>query len=264
MKPELIERLNQINRKFYSDLAASFSETRPASARELETILPHIADGASVLDIGCGNGRVAAMLARYRREVTYIGVDASQELIARCKMQEASHRLQVAEFVVADITQSNWIDSLSQPRAGEPSKEGRWPGPALSEAERMRVFDCVLMLAVLHHIPGSDVRARIMRQVRELLAPQGRIVISTWQFLDSERMRKKIVPWNVVGIDERELEPGDALLNWKRGGTGLRYCHWIGGDELRLLAAQADLNIVETFRADGRERNLSLYAVVSA
>jgi len=91
------------------------------------------------------------------------------------------------------------------------------------------------------------VRARILRQARELLAPQGRIVVSTWQFMDNERMRKKIVPWSVVGIDERELEPGDALLNWKRGGMGLRYCHWIGEDELHALAAQAGLKSVEKF-----------------
>ena len=117
---------------------------------------------------------------------------------------------------------------------------------------------------MLHHIPGGDVRARILRQARELLAPQGHIVVSTWQFMDNERMRKKIVPWSVVGIDERELEPGDALLNWKRDGDGLRYCHWIGEDEMRALAAQAGLRVVETFRAGGREGNLSLYAIMTA
>jgi len=246
MKPELIERLYQINRIFYSTFATSFSETRE-SARELEVILPYIADGARVLDLGCGNGRVVAMLARQRRGVTYVGVDASAELVARCTMQDA-REAKGATFFVADIAQSEWIDSL----------------PPLGEGQGMRVYDCVLMLAVLHHIPGGDVRARILRQARELLAPQGRIVVSTWQFMDNERMRKKIVPWSVVEIDERELEPGDVLLNWKRGGVGLRYCHWIGEDELHTLATQAGLKIMGTFRAGGREGNLSLYAIMTA
>ena len=118
-------------------------------------------------------------------------------------------------------------------------------------------FDCVLMLAVLHHIPGGDVRARILRQARELLAPQGRIVVSTWQFMDNERMRKKIVPWSVLGIDEREIEPGDALLNWKRDGEGLRYCHWIGEDEMRALAAQAGLKSWKRSAPEG-ERGISV------
>ena len=240
MKPELIDRLNQINRTFYSTFATPFSETRE-SARELEVILPYIADGARVLDLGCGNGRVAALLAHQQRNVTYIGIDSSETLIARCRVQDVGHKMQEAEFLVADIVEPDWIHKLA------------WAS-----------FDSVLLLAVLHHIPGRDVRARILRQARELLAPQGRIIVSTWQFMDNERMRKKIVPWSFAGIDERELEPGDALLNWKRGGVGLRYCHWIGEDELRALAAQAGLSVVETFRAGGKEGNLSLYAVLVA
>lgn len=243
MKPELIERLGQINLEFYSTFAASFSETRSESARELQVILPYIADGARVLDVGCGNGRAARLLARHRRGVAYVGVDSSQELIA-------GGRGQGATFVVTDITQPDWTDCVAPPQAGEGQGRG--------------AFDCVLLLAVLHHIPGGDVRARVMRQVCGLLAPHGCAVVSTWQFMDSARMRKKIVPWSVAGIDERELDPGDVLLSWKRGGVGLRYCHWIGEQELRELAVQARLDMVETFRAGGREGNLSLYAVLTA
>jgi tRNA (uracil-5-)-methyltransferase TRM9 len=258
MKPELVKRLNQINREFYSAFATSFSESRSESARELQVILPYIPDGARVLDIGCGNGRVALLLGRKRRTVMYVGVDASEEMIAGCRRQEASQiskSKRSTAFFVADIVQPGWADSLLVLKAGKlPEEEGQL-GPG--------AFDCVLMLAVLHHIPGQDVRAQIMRQVRELLAPQGRIVISTWQFLENVRMQKKIVPWSWVGVDDRELEPGDTLLNWKRGGAGLRYCHWIGEDEMGALAGQAGLNVVETFRAGGREGNLSLYAILT-
>jgi len=250
MKPELVERLNQINRAFYATFAASFSESRSESARELEVILPYIADGARVLDIGCGNGRVAALLGRKRRDVVYVGVDASAEQISNFKFHISKSQGLDATFFVADITQPDWI-RFSFP----PSEIGIGSG--------MGAFDCVLMLAVLHHIPGGDLRTHIMRQAHELLAPQGCIVVSTWQFTDNERMQKKIVPWSVVGIDEHELEPGDALLNWKRSGAGLRYCHWIGEDELGTLAAQAGLNVIGVFRAGGREDNLSLYAVLA-
>jgi SAM-dependent methyltransferase len=275
MGPELIERLCQINRTFYAAFAASFSETRPESARDLDKIVPYIPHGARVLDLGCGNGRMVGILARHHRSVRYVGVDSSAEMIASCKKQEADHRSEGAgdkeqrvTFLVADIVQPDWTHSLPLSKTREPSEEGRWLGtlaPALRASANagVGVFDCVLMLAVLHHIPDSTIRVRILRQVRDLLAPQGRAVVSTWQFMENERMRKKIVPWRAVGIDERELEPGDALLNWKRGGAGLRYCHWIGEDELRAMSAQAGLKVTETFHAGGREQDLSLYAILS-
>jgi SAM-dependent methyltransferase len=262
MGPELIERLCQINRTFYAAFAASFSETRPESARDLDKIVPYIPHGARVLDLGCGNGRMAEILARHQLSVSYVGVDSSAEMIASCKMQDPGRRLQGAgdreqgvTFLVADIVQPDWTRVLPQPGTRGPSEKGA--------RLKMGAFDCVLMLAVLHHIPDSTIRVRILRQVRDLLAPQGRAVVSTWQFLENERMRKKIVPWRAVGIDERELEPGDALLNWKRGGAGLRYCHWIGEDELRAMSAQAGLKVTETFHAGGREQDLSLYAILS-
>ncbi len=241
MKPELIERLSQINREFYATFAGAFSETRPESARDLDRILPYIAHGARVLDIGCGNGRVAERLASLQREVTFVGLDWSEQMVEIARTASRQPSL----FIVADILQPDWRCSL--------------PGGT----QAVEMFDSVLMLAVLHHIPGFSVRARILGQVRELLAERGCIVVSTWQFLENERMRRKIVPWSAIGIDERELEPGDVLLDWKRGGTGLRYCHWAGENEIRKLAAQAGLAVTETFQAGGREGNLSLYAVLS-
>ncbi len=242
MKAELFFRLVQINREFYTKFAGPFSESRPESARELDRILPYITHGARVLDIGCGNGRLLRRLVRERADVTALGSDSSAALIEMA--QDKASGDPRCKFSVADILEPDWIATLSQPQ-----------GPA--------PFDCILMLAVLHHIPDAGIRARVLRDIRSLLAPQARAIVSTWQFLGSERMRQKIVPWSAIGIDERELEPGDALLSWKRGGAGLRYCHEIGEDELRELAGQAGLGLRETFYAGGREGNLSLYAVLT-
>ena len=63
---------------------------------------------------------------------------------------------------------------------------------------------------------------------------------------------------------EEALEPGDYLLNWKREGRGLRYCHLVDEAEVERLAAESGLRVRETFRAGGREGNLSLSAVLDS
>jgi 2-polyprenyl-3-methyl-5-hydroxy-6-metoxy-1,4-benzoquinol methylase len=270
MDRETVERLLALNRTFYACFAQSFADSRPASDPALVSILPYIPQGTKepgnevtrnrvarnrgctrfppqlkVLDVGCGNGRLATLLDRERPGATYVGVDATPELVEIARTRAAQLETVAAHFFVADVTQPGW--------------SGELPGAP---------FDCAIALAVLHHIPSFELRAEIVRQMAGVLKPSGRLILSTWQFLASERLRRKIVPWAEVGIAEERLEAGDYLLDWKRGGIGLRYCHLVDETEVRRLAAEGNadkehpLRVCETFRAGGREGNLGLFAVL--
>jgi hypothetical protein len=94
------------------------------------------------------------------------------------------------------------------------------------------------------------------------LLADGRVVLSNWQFLGSDRQRRKVVSWETVGLSTNELEPGDYLLSWQRDGYGLRYVNNIGAEETMALANQAGLEVASQFRSDGREGNLNLYTVL--
>jgi 2-polyprenyl-3-methyl-5-hydroxy-6-metoxy-1,4-benzoquinol methylase len=192
-----------------------------------------------VLDLGCGNGRLALLLDRERPGATYLGVDAAAELIEVARAQAGQLAATAAEFRVADVARPGW-----------------------SEAFGDTTFDLVVILAVLHHVPSQRLRAQVLRESARLLEPDGRLILSTWQFLDSARLRRKIVDWSEIGMAEETLEPGDYLLDWKRQGRGLRYCHLVGEAEVERLAVESGLRVRETFRAGGREGNLSLFAVL--
>ncbi len=238
MHEEITERLLALNRAFYATFARPFAASRPTSDPALVCILPHIPQRASVLDVGCGNGRLALLLDRERPGATYLGVDAVPELVELARAQADQLTTVAAEFRVADIARPGW-------------------GRALPGAP----FDCVVALAVLHHIPGFDLRVGVLREIAGLLKPGGCLILSTWQFLGSARMRRKIVDWTEVSIAEESLEPGDYLLDWKREGRGLRYCHLVDEVEVERLAAESGFCVRETFRAGGREGDLSLFAV---
>ena len=123
-------------------------------------------------------------------------------------------------------------------------------------------YDVVLARAVLHHIPGYANRLRVLQQAAALLSMDGRIWLANWQLLNAERFRRRLQPWESIGLTETDIEVGDCLLDWRREGLGLRYVHHIDVDEAQRLASDANLRIVEMFTADGREKNLTLYTVM--
>jgi SAM-dependent methyltransferase len=254
MHEEITERLLALNRAFYATFARPFATSRPTSDPALVCILPHIPQCASVLDVGCGNGRLALLLDRERPGTTYLGVDAVPELVELARAQADQLTTIAAEFRVADVARPGWGGALpgAPPSTSHPEPVEGWL--------RIR-FDCAVALAVLHHIPGFDLRVRVLHDIASLLKPGGRLIVSTWQFLGSRRCRRKIVDWTEVSIAEESLEPGDYLLDWKREGRGLRYCHLVDEAEVERLAAESGFCVRETFRAGGREGDLSLFAV---
>jgi SAM-dependent methyltransferase len=239
MKDATVERLLALNREFYATFSDHFAASRSVSDPALTSILPYLLGGARVLDVGCGNGRLALLLERERPGSIYVGVDATAELVAEAQAQAGGLLHIEAAFRVLDITQQGWTQGLSS-----------------------RPFDCAVVLAVLHHLPGRELRARVLRDVGSLLNPEGCAILSNWRFLAHERMRRKIVGWDEVGIDEGQLDPGDYLLDWRRGGRGLRYCHLVDEDEVEQLAATSGFSVRETFHAGGREGDLSLFAIL--
>lgn len=233
MREAVVERLLRLNREFYEGLAEPFARSReepqPGFYRLLEA-LPRPA--VRVLDVGCGEGRFGRFLSEHQALAEYTGVDFSTALLHRAE-EGVDGR-----FVQRDLSRPDCLEGLGD-------------------------YEVVACLAALQHIPGRANRARLLRQMKERLVAGGRIFLSTWQFLDSPRQRRKVVGWEAVGLDAAAVEPGDYLLSWQRGGAGLRYVCFIDAGETAALAQESGLQILEQFRSDGREGDLNLYTVLA-
>ena len=119
----------------------------------------------------------------------------------------------------------------------------------------------VLAFAVLHHLPGVELRQQILHKIRSLLPDGGQFIHSHWQFLNSSRLADRVQPWEVIGLSESEVDFGDYLLDWRQGGTGLRYVHHLSEAELAALAVATGFEVVESFLSDGENQRLGLYQV---
>jgi SAM-dependent methyltransferase len=128
-------------------------------------------------------------------------------------------------------------------------------------------MDGALAFAVLHHLPGMELRRRVLLQVHDLLVPGGWFIHSEWQFQHSPRLMARRLPWTRLGLQVGDLEEGDTLLDWRHAScgqaeqVGLRYVHLFSRAELQELAALSGFRIAEEFESDGKGGNLGLYQV---
>jgi len=233
----MVERLLTLNREFYNKFGDQFSATRQRLQPGVKKILDSIQGDVSVLDLGCGNGSFLRELRRRGHKEPLLGVDFSLPLLRNAESTSE------AEFREMDLTKlSLFYDQLL-------AVHGPW--------------SIVTMFATLHHIPSTEMRLDILRTVCKLLKPDGKFILSNWQFLNSEKLKLRIQPWDKVGINEVDLDEGDYLLDWRSGGEGLRYAHHFTADELLGLAEQAEMRVIDSFLSDGDGGNLGLYQVWS-
>ena len=68
-------------------------------------------------------------------------------------------------------------------------------------------------------------------------------------------------PSSVNGTRAQDVDADDYLLDWKRGGRGLRYVHHFDEAELAELAEAGKFEIIKTFYSDGENKRLGLYQI---
>ena len=113
----------------------------------------HAREGVSVLDLGCGTGKLTARILEAGHPVT--AVDFSAQML-----QTAAHNAPGATFVQGELAQ---VPDLL---AGQ-------------------TFDCIIAVYALHHLPDAEKYA-LLTALREHLNPEGVIVLGDVSFPDRD------------------------------------------------------------------------------
>jgi len=237
MDRHTIARLNAINRRFYAITAQDFDASRGGAWAGWEQLLPHIRDtrGAlprRVLDVGCGNGRFGRFLAEHAEApLVYHGIDSNSTLLQHAEDALATRADIKATFDEGDVV-------TEPPDAG--------------------TYDLVALFGVIHHIPGTIQRETFMRTLAQRVAPGGFLVFTAWRFYEYERFRARLIPWP----EDITVERHDYLLDWQRGETALRYCHYVDDTEHARLIEATGLESMVDYRADGRTGDMNRYSAL--
>ncbi len=230
--------LINLNKQFYQTFASQFSATRERLQPGVIRILDTIPLDANILDLGCGNGELARELGLRGHQGRYLGLDFNVELLDIAR--EGCLEFPNIAFSQADLSDPNWNSQFT-----------------ISNSQ----FNIIVAFAVFHHLPGRELHLQTLKKAHSLLAPDGRLIHSNWQFLNSPRLKARIQPWDSIELQPGQVDPGDYLLDWRRGGHGLRYVHHFGAEELEGLAKESGFSVLEAFHSDGQEGNLGMYQV---
>jgi tRNA (uracil-5-)-methyltransferase TRM9 len=247
MKDDVIQRLVAINGEFYQSFGAAFAETRRRIQPGVDRVLTTWITDGSWLDLGCGSGALSLKWIEKGLRGKYTGLDFSDPLLSEARIGIDTCKPPPGldmRFIKANLMDRDWENSLKADR-----------------------FDGILAFASLHHLPGASTRIRVLRQAADLLKPGGLFIHSEWQFQNSPKLAARVQPWSLAGLSEAEVDPGDALLDWRRqaqgqpDAAGLRYVHLFNRDELAQLAADNGFTLLDEFESDGAGGNLGLYQV---
>jgi len=239
MEDEVRQTLIELNREFYKQFARTFAESRarpqPGFFRLLEHIRP---ENKRLLDVGCGEGRFGRFLLTNAPVMKYTGVDFTEKLLQYARAGHAGTSGLQGTFLFRDLGEPECLDGLGK-------------------------FDVIVCLATLQHIPGKRLRSQLLAEMGAHLVVNGRILLSNWQFLSSDRQRRKIMDWSEAGLSREDVEANDYLLSWQRDGLGFRYVAQLDETVIEDLASAAGLRIIDQFRSDGREGDLNLYSILT-
>lgn len=150
-------------REVYDRIAAHFAETRHHAWPESREFLDG-RSGTIGLDIGCGNGRNAEILAD--RVDRVLGLDTSRGLLGEARSR------------VGEVT------LLQGDAARLPVTDDR--------------VDLALYIATLHHLPDRETRRESLAELARVLAPGGVGLVSAWS---TAHERFDASPDDPVGFD---------------------------------------------------------------
>jgi len=220
MKQSIVNSILTQTKEIYDRIAPDFSDTRGKWWRGMGSFNKYVQPGDKVLDVGCGNGRMAEIFNDSKIE--YLGIDNSAELIKIAK--ERFKDKPWIKFEVSDMVDGSWIKEAGK-------------------------YKLVLMIAVLHHLPTKELRLKVLENINNVLKPGGRLVMMNWNLWQIFGWKKKFRYYRHLFNFREKIKRGtwgwsDAYVPWKpTSGETRRYIYSFGRSEIKKLLKKAGFEV---------------------
>ena len=252
MKNDKQEQLLNIVKNNYEAIAADFDTTRKKALWPLlAEYASLVKSGESVLDVGCGNGRLAS--AFINKDIEYLGIDNSENLIELAKKnletEQVKSHLPAGEAGkspnVAKAMLGKKVESFENPQSA--IRNLKFLHCDILELDKLDIgqFDWVFSIAVIHHLPSQELRAKALKNLKSKLKSGGKLVFSVWRPWGSKALVLELC--KTIGMKLIGRNPyawNDLVFVWKNNQSQ-RYYHFFTKCELKKLIKKAGLELVE-------------------
>lgn len=215
MNNEGINEIINTNNQFYEANNDSFDNSRSYGYWEgFDEILRFIPLEPEILDLGCGNGRFLRYLLDKNVAIqSYLGLDTSKDFL-----RKDVEKYPKFEFQELDVISN--LETINQN------------------------FSLIVAFGLTHHIPNYQFRKRWFEKIEKLVASQGILALSFWEF-DTSKNDSNFIPEKYL------IEENDFFLGWKDNFTTHRYCHLFKNEEiLEIISNFKNLELLNMVKKD--------------
>lgn len=199
------------NKKIYDKIAPLFSATRQYLWDDFLPFKKYLKDNISILDIGCGTGRLYHFFAEFQ-VVDYIGLDQSAGQIKMAKKDFPKNK-----YIISEMTELPFENCS---------------------------FDCIFCIATLHHLPNEELRKKALLEMCRVLKKDSYVFMTNWNLFSSSA--KKIVDKGKFKVQDKK----DFLVPWispEGKILGERYYYAFDLKEIEKICLETGFEIIENY-----------------
>ena len=212
MKEKTAKELLKKVKEDYEKIAEEFDNTRRWLWPEFDFFKPYIKKGQTILDVGCGNGRLYELIREFD-DINYTGIDNNERLI---KLAQKNYTR--TQFVVDDLL----------------------------SFDKSYIADLMFSIAAFHHLPSVELRKKTIRNLKRNLKDDGVLILTVWNLFQKKYKKQVIKAFFRYIFTLGKYDWNDTFIPW--GKTGVkRYYHAFTPRELWSLFENNGFEIIEMF-----------------